>query len=89
VEFVTTGDQKYEEEILVPEEIPKPSLTDFADTTCLRQAPVVVTLLRFVGNMGNLSLLTMSDYYHHKTQRGNGGKGNGDRTGIWYSYWWV
>jgi hypothetical protein len=36
VEFITAGDQEYEEiieeEILVPEEIPKPSLTDFTDT---------------------------------------------------------
>jgi hypothetical protein len=39
VEFVTAGDQQYEEiveeyeeEILVPEEIPEPSLTDLTDT---------------------------------------------------------
>jgi hypothetical protein len=39
VEFITAGDQEYEEiieeyeeEILVPEEILKPSLTDFTDT---------------------------------------------------------
>jgi hypothetical protein len=39
VEFVTAGDQEYEEiveeyeeEILVPEEIPEPSLTDLIDT---------------------------------------------------------
>jgi hypothetical protein len=39
MEFVTTGDQEYEEiieeyeeEILVPEEIPEPSLTDLTNT---------------------------------------------------------
>ena len=32
VEFVTTGEQEYKEEILVQEEVPKPSLTDWADT---------------------------------------------------------
>jgi hypothetical protein len=46
VEFVTAGDQEYaeiveeyEEEILVPEEIPKPPLTDFADTLLAQASP--------------------------------------------------
>ena len=32
VEFMTTGEQKYEEEILVQEGVLEPSVTNFADT---------------------------------------------------------
>jgi hypothetical protein len=46
-------------------------------------------LLRFIGSVGNLSLLTTGDYYYHESHNKNGGKGNGDWVGIWYGYWWV
>jgi hypothetical protein len=52
VEFVTAGDQEYEEiveeyeeEILVPEEIPEPSLTDFTDTSPVQGKPRCITLI--------------------------------------------
>jgi hypothetical protein len=52
VEFVTTGQQEYEEiveeyeeEILVPEEIPEPSLTDFTDTPPAQGKPRCITLI--------------------------------------------
>jgi hypothetical protein len=32
-------------------------------------------LLRFIGNVGNLSLLTTGDYYYHESHNKNGGKG--------------
>jgi hypothetical protein len=34
----------------------------------------VVAMLRLIGSMGNLSLLTTSDYYYHKSQNKNGEK---------------
>jgi hypothetical protein len=57
VEFVTAGEQeyeeivkKYEEEILVPEEIPEPSLTDFIDTPPTQDKPRCITsiILHFI-----------------------------------------
>jgi hypothetical protein len=52
VEFVTAGQQEYEEiveeyeeEILVPEEIPEPSLTDFTDTPPAQGKPRCITLI--------------------------------------------
>jgi hypothetical protein len=45
VEFITAGDQEYEdiveeyEEILVPEEVREPSLTDFADAASAQGKP--------------------------------------------------
>jgi hypothetical protein len=49
VEFVIAGDQEYkeivEEEILVPEEVPEPSLTDFADTAPAQGKPWCITLV--------------------------------------------
>jgi uncharacterized membrane protein len=52
VEFVTAGDQEYEEiveeyeeEILVPEEIPEPSLTDFTNTSPAQGKPRCITLI--------------------------------------------
>jgi uncharacterized membrane protein len=52
VEFVTAGDQEYEEiveeyeeEILVPEEIPEPSLTDFTNTPLAQGKPRCITLI--------------------------------------------
>ena len=51
VEFITVGDQEYEEiveeyekEILVPE-ITEPSLTDFADTAPAQGKPWCITLI--------------------------------------------
>jgi hypothetical protein len=50
VEFVTAGDQEYEEiveeyeeEILVPEEISEPSLTDFTHTSPAQGKPRCIT----------------------------------------------
>jgi hypothetical protein len=52
VEFVTAGDQEYEkiveeyeEEILMPEEVPEPSLIDFADTAPAQGKPRCITLI--------------------------------------------
>jgi hypothetical protein len=52
VETVTVGNQEYEEiveeyeeEILVPEEIPEPSLTDFIDTSPAQGKPRCITLI--------------------------------------------
>jgi hypothetical protein len=52
VEFVTAGDheyaeivEEYEEEIVVPEEILKPPLTDFADTPPAQGKPWCITLI--------------------------------------------
>jgi hypothetical protein len=51
-ETVTVGNQEYEEiveeyeeEILVPEEIPEPSLTDFTDTPPAQGKPRCITLI--------------------------------------------
>jgi hypothetical protein len=51
-ETVTVDDQKfeeiieeYEEEILVPKRVPKPPVTDFADTTPAQGKPRCVTLI--------------------------------------------
>jgi hypothetical protein len=46
-------------------------------------------LLRFIGSVGNLPLLTTGDYYYHESHNKNGGKENSDWAGIWYGYWWV
>jgi hypothetical protein len=45
-------------------------------------------LLRFIGSVDNLSLLTLGDYYSHKSKI-KWWKGNSDRTCMWYGYWWV
>jgi hypothetical protein len=42
--------------------------------------------LRFIGSVGNLSLLTTGDYYCHESHNKNRGKENGDWAGIWYGY---
>jgi hypothetical protein len=51
-ETMTVGNQEYEEiveeykeEILVPEEIPEPSLTDFTDTPPAQGKPRCITLI--------------------------------------------
>ena len=51
VEFVTTGEQEYdevveeyEEEILVQEDVPEPPVTDFADTVPAGGKPRCITL---------------------------------------------
>jgi uncharacterized membrane protein len=51
-ETVTVGDQEYEEiveeyeeEILVPEEVQEPLLTDFADTVPAQGKPRCITLI--------------------------------------------
>jgi hypothetical protein len=49
----------------------------------------VAVLLRFIGNMSNLSSLTIGDYYYYNSHDKMMEKGNGDRVGIWYGYWWV
>ena len=45
VEFVTAGEQKYEEEVLVQEEVPEPSLTDLADNPPAQGKPWCITLI--------------------------------------------
>ena len=52
VEIVTTGDheygkviEEYEEEILVQEQVPKLSLTDFADNPAAQGKPWCITLI--------------------------------------------
>ena len=52
VEFVTTGEQEYdevieeyEEEILVQEDVPEPSVADFADTAPAQGKPRCITLI--------------------------------------------
>ena len=52
VEFVSTGEQKYEvvikeyeEEVLVQEEVPEPSLTDLADNPPAQGKPRCITLI--------------------------------------------
>jgi hypothetical protein len=52
VEFITAGDQEYEEiieeyeeEILMPEEVPEPSLTDRTDTRLSKASPLCITLI--------------------------------------------
>ena len=47
----------------------------------------VAAMLRFFGSVSNLLLLTIGDYYYHSHDKMV--KGNGDRAGIWYEYWWV
>jgi hypothetical protein len=55
VEYVTPGDQEYEEiigeyeeEVLVQEEIPKPLVTDTADTTPTQGKPRCITLILLI-----------------------------------------
>ena len=52
VEIVTTGDheyeeviEEYEEEVLVQEEVPEPSLSDLADTLPTQGKPRCITLI--------------------------------------------
>ena len=52
VEFVTTGEQEYdevveeyEEEILVQEDVSEPPVTDFADTVPTEGKPQCITLI--------------------------------------------
>ena len=52
VEFETAGEQvykevieEYEEEVLVPEEVPEPSLTDLADTPPAQGKTQCITLI--------------------------------------------
>ena len=52
VEFVTVGEQEYdevvkeyEEEILVQEDVPEPSVADFADTAPAQGKPWCITLI--------------------------------------------
>jgi hypothetical protein len=52
VEYVTPGDQEYEkiveeyeEEVLIQEEIPKPPVTDTADTAPAQGKPRCITLI--------------------------------------------
>ena len=47
----------------------------------------VAAMLRIFGSVSNLSLLIIGDYYYHSHDKMV--KRNGDRTGIWYEYWWV
>ena len=47
----------------------------------------VAAMLRFIGSVSNLPLLTIGDYYYHSHDKMV--KGNGDRAWIWYGYWWV
>ena len=63
-------------------------------TTCinnLHMSPTsigrVAAMLRFFGSVSNLPLHTIGDYYYHSHDKMV--KGNGDRVGIWYGYWWV
>ena len=44
VEFVTTGEQEYEE-VLVQEGVPEPSVADFADTPPAHGKPRCITLI--------------------------------------------
>ena len=44
VEFVTLGEQEYEEEILIQEGASKPPVTDFADTPPAQGKPRCITL---------------------------------------------
>jgi hypothetical protein len=48
VEFVTAGDQEYEEEILIPEEIPESSLTDFTDTPPAQGKPRCIYIYIYI-----------------------------------------
>ena len=45
VEFVTAGEQKYEEEVLVQEEVPEPSLTDLANNPPTQGKPRCINLI--------------------------------------------
>ena len=45
VEFVTAGEQEYEEEILMQEEVPEPPRTDWADTAPAQGKPRCITLI--------------------------------------------
>ena len=45
VEFMTTGEQEYEEEILVQEEVPELSLTNLADNPPAQGKPQCITLI--------------------------------------------
>ena len=52
VEFMTAGEQEYdevieeyEEEILVQEDVPEPSVADFADTPPTQGKPQCITLI--------------------------------------------
>ena len=47
----------------------------------------VAAKLGFFSSVSNLPLLTIGDYYYHSHDKMV--KGNGDRAGIWYEYWWV
>jgi hypothetical protein len=44
-EIVTIGDQEYEEEIFMQEEVPEPPLTDAADTMPAQGTPRCITLI--------------------------------------------
>jgi hypothetical protein len=46
-------------------------------------------LLRFIGSVSNLSLLTIGGYYYYNSHDKMMERKIGDRVGIWYGYWWV
>jgi hypothetical protein len=72
VEFVTAGDQEYEEiveeyeEILVPE-IPKPPLTDFADTPPAQGKPRCITLIFYNHRIYKCCAFTLQEFYENHT----------------------
>ena len=64
------------------------------ETTCiynLHMSPTsigrVAAMLRIFDSVSNMPLLIIGDYYYHSHDKMV--KGNGDRAGIWYGYWWV
>jgi hypothetical protein len=46
-------------------------------------------LLRFIGSVSNLSLLTIGGYYYYNSHDKMMERKIGDRIGIWYGYWRV
>jgi hypothetical protein len=47
-------------------------------------------LLRFIGSVSNVLLLTIGGYYYYYNSHDKMVKFKiGDRARIWYGYWWV
>ena len=66
----------------------------YIETTCIYNLPMsptsigrVAAMIRIFGSVSNLPLLIIGDYYYHSHDKTV--NRNGDRTGIWYGYWWV
>ena len=77
----------YLEESAVPMRTTLPSGLSGSMRTSLEPSVGSKDPVDFLGSgTSSVTLLTIGDYYYSHDKMV---KGNGDRAGIWYGYWWV